>query len=81
MIVQAEVSLYPLGEPDLSPAIETLVEAIKERGCAVEMGPMSSLVQGDSSDVFPALQTGFEIVARRWRCVMVLKVSNACPAE
>ncbi|MCK4283370.1 MAG: thiamine-binding protein [Candidatus Brocadiae bacterium] len=79
MMIQAEVSLYPLGEPALSPAIEALVRAIENSGCSVETGPMSSLVRGDTGDVFRALESGFEEAARGRRCVMVVKVSNACP--
>ena len=79
MKIQAEVSLYPLREDDLFKGIYEFLEAVRERGLDVQMGPMSSLLTGESEAVFQALQAAFDRVAERTQCVLVAKLSNACP--
>jgi uncharacterized protein YqgV (UPF0045/DUF77 family) len=77
--ISAQVSLYPLGEEDLSPAIDKALHIFHEHGLDVEPGPMSTLVMGDDETVFAALQAAFRCVAERGRMVMVVTYSNACP--
>ena len=48
MIVQAEVSLYALGERDLAPAINTFLRRLDRPGLAIEIGRLSSLVTGEN---------------------------------
>ena len=47
MRVEAEVSLYPLGEERLSPFITSFVNVLKEHGCEAEVGQMSTGVFHD----------------------------------
>jgi uncharacterized protein YqgV (UPF0045/DUF77 family) len=77
--VQAEISLYPLGEPDLLPPIEEFLNVLKEEGLEPRTGSMSSIVVGESGALFPAIAKAFERIAVHHRCVLVLKYSNACP--
>jgi len=79
--VSAQVSLYPLRQQKLGPAIETLRLALEREGLELQTGPMSTLVAGDSGRVFAALQRAFEDAARRGDVVLVVTVSNACPVE
>lgn len=79
MISSMEVSLYPLGEGDIGPAIGKFISVLEEKGCSVETGPMSSLVTGDSQTLFEALGAAYEGAASDRGVVMVVKVSNACP--
>lgn len=80
MDVSAQVSLYPLRQEKLSPAIEELRVALELRGIEAQVGPMSTLVSGEVETVFRALKEGFEQVAARGPVAMVITVSNACPA-
>jgi len=80
MEVEAEVSLYPLGEPHLSNPIQAFVKVLRESGCAAETGPMSTLVKGDSKQVFDALRLGYDRACERGGVVLIVKASNCCPA-
>lgn len=79
MDISAQVSLYPLGQEDLSPFINEVVHIFRQQHLQVIPGAMSTLIYGDSDSVFTALQSAFGRVAGRGHMVMVLTVSNACP--
>ena len=77
--ITAQVSLYPLHQSDLSPAIYEALRILREHGLDVEVGTMSSLVAGDEKAVFTALQSAFSQIAEQGPVVMVATFSNACP--
>jgi len=77
--ITAQMSLYPLDQADLSPAIDEALCILREHGLEVEVGPMSSLVAGEETVVFTALQSAFSRVAEQGPVVMVATFSNACP--
>jgi uncharacterized protein YqgV (UPF0045/DUF77 family) len=79
MTLSAQISLYPLRQEKLSPAIDALRQALERRGLEAHVGPMSTVVTGDAGRLFPALQEGFEQAANRGPVAMVVTVSNACP--
>ena len=79
MPVAAQVSIYPLRQPSLSPAIEAALEAFRNRGLEVVPGAMSSVVSGDDDALFAALKDVFRRSAELGEVVMVMTVSNACP--
>jgi uncharacterized protein YqgV (UPF0045/DUF77 family) len=79
MKVQAEVSLYPLRQNDLTKPIQQFVKVMESNNLKVKTGAMSSLIAGDSQAVFENLQKAFEQLAREYEIVMSVKVSNACP--
>lgn len=79
MKVEAEVSLYPLGENHLSPAIEAFVNVLKDHGCDAQVGQMSTIVKGESANVFEALRVGYERACEEGGCVLIVKASNVCP--
>ena len=79
MNVQAEVSLYPLHCSDLTEPIRQFVELLEDNQLKVEIGPMSTLVKGDSQVVFENLKKAFGRLAEEYKVVMTLKISNACP--
>ena len=80
MRVQAEVSLYPLRQNDLSEAIEQFVESLKSNNLKVRTGPMSSVISGDESIVFESLQKAFAQAAKEYDVALTVKISNRCPA-
>jgi hypothetical protein len=79
--ITAQVSLYPLPQSPLTPDVS---EALQDfQGCAVEVEPdaTSTLLVGDDSAIFPALQQAFCHAAEQGKVVMVVTLSNACPAK
>lgn len=79
MEVEAEVSLYPLGQKEFAPGVRAFMEALRERDCRVEVEDISSLVSGDSKQVFEALRRAYERAASQGGCALVVKVCNVCP--
>jgi len=77
--ISAQVSLYPLGQEDLSPAIDEALRIFHQHGLDVAPGSMSTLISGDEAAVFSALQEAFQRAAKQGRVVMVATFSNACP--
>ena len=77
--ITAQVSLYPLGEADLSPAIDAAIGELDRHGLDRQTGTMSTVVCGDDEKVFSALLDAFRGAAARGQAVMVVTVSNACP--
>jgi uncharacterized protein YqgV (UPF0045/DUF77 family) len=79
MKVQAEISLYPLRQNELTKPIRQFVELLENNRLKAELGPMSTLVTGDSQVVFENLQKAFERLAEEYEVVMTAKISNGCP--
>jgi uncharacterized protein YqgV (UPF0045/DUF77 family) len=79
MIIQAEISLYPLRESDVVPAIYDFVRRLEQAGLQVEVGAMSSLVSGESALVFSALREAYEAACLGGSRVLVVKVRNSSP--
>jgi len=77
--VAAQVSLYPLRQAHLGPAIDAAVAAWRARGLQVQPGAMSTLVIGDDAAVWAALRDAFAGAAQQGETLMVATVSNACP--
>jgi uncharacterized protein YqgV (UPF0045/DUF77 family) len=79
MNIAAQVSLYPLGQARLGPAINAVLAIFAEHGLVVEPGAMSSVISGETAALFAALQAAFTHVAAQGQVVMVVTLSNACP--
>ena len=79
MKVQAEISLYPLRQNELSNPIQEFVQVLENNKLQVKTGSMSSFVTGDSQVVFESLRKAFEQLAEKYEVVVNAKISNACP--
>jgi len=79
MKLEAEVTLYPLGQKELGPGVKAFVEVLREHGCHVEVGSMGSFVTGDSEQVSGALRQGYDRAASQGGCVLIVKACNVCP--
>lgn len=77
--VTAQVSIYPLKQDKLSPAIDAVLETFRQHDVESQMGAMSTMVWGDDEEVFAALLDAFRKAASLGEAVMVMTVSNACP--
>lgn len=78
-LVSAQVSLYPLRQTHLGPAIDEALDAFRRHGLDVQPGAMSTQVAGDEEKVFSALRQAFGRASQRGDVVMVVTLSNACP--
>ena len=76
--LSAQVSLYPLGQEDLSPAIDEALRVFKAHGLQVEVGAMSTLLTGDETALFTALRDAAAAAMHLGPAVMVVTISNAC---
>ena len=81
MRTSAQVSVYPLRQQHLGPAVEAVRLAFEREGLAPEVGPMSTLVTGDVERIFAALRDAFVRAADLGDVAMVIALSNACPAD
>ena len=77
--IAAQVSLYPLRQESLSPAIEKALQVFQEYDLHVEPGTMSGLITGDAAAIFAALREAFRLATEQGEVVMVTTISNACP--
>ena len=78
--ISAQVSLYPLRQQSLGPAIRETVRIFRQRGLKTRVDEMSTLVWGEEQAIFDALQEAFHQAAERGDVVMAVTLSNACPA-
>ena len=76
--IKAELSIYPLRQDVLGPAIESAVQALREAGLEPLVGAMSTAIQGDRSQLFAALERAFEAASATGGLVMTVHISNAC---
>ena len=79
MKVQAEISLYPLRENELTRPIQQFIGLLENNKLKVKSGPMSTLVIGEEAVVFEKLQKAFRQLAEKYQIVMTAKISNTCP--
>jgi len=81
MMISAQVSVYPLRQERLSPAVQALGDALRSAGLGLEVGSMSTIVTGEADAIFAALREGFARAAATGHVVMTVTLSNACPVE
>lgn len=79
MSASAQVSIYPLRQPHLGPAVDAVRDVLLAHGLAPHVGPMSTLVSGEVDTLFRALGAAFADAAASGEVVMTFTVSNACP--
>ena len=79
-MITAQVSLYPLHQTSIGPAIRGAVRILGQHGLQTRIGEMSTLVWGEERAVFAALQEAFHEAAARGDTVMTVTLSNACPS-
>jgi uncharacterized protein YqgV (UPF0045/DUF77 family) len=79
MHISAQISLYPLKQQRLSPAIEEAWRILGENGLDLQKGGMSTVVSGPAERVFAGIQEVFMRAAEKGALSMVVTYSNACP--
>jgi uncharacterized protein YqgV (UPF0045/DUF77 family) len=78
LVVSAQISVYPLRQEHVRPAVEAVRQALEHQGLQPQVGPMSTVVTGEAAAVFAALQEAFGCAAATGQVVMTVTVSNAC---
>jgi len=78
-VIAAQVSLYPLRQESIGPAIREAVSVFRERGLETQLGAMSTLVWGEEQAVFAALQETFHEAVESGDTVMGTHW-RACPS-
>lgn len=77
MLIQAELSLYPLKQPDMAPSIFAFVRELEAAGVEIEIGRMSSVITGERPAVFSAIERAYAAVETHGRHVLVVKLMNS----
>ncbi|MHB1131110.1 MAG: thiamine-binding protein [Chloroflexota bacterium] len=76
--VTAQVSIYPLRQERLGPAVDAFLTGLRAHDVVIETGPASTAVSGGLDAVFAALRDGFAAAADSGECALVVTLSNAC---
>jgi uncharacterized protein YqgV (UPF0045/DUF77 family) len=77
MKINAQVSVYPLRQPHLGPAIDVVRKSLEKHQLAADVGPVSTFVTGESDDLFSALREAFDRDADRGDVVMTVTIAKA----
>jgi len=78
-MASAQISVYPLRQGRLGPAIECVRASPADHSLTPEVGPMSTIVVGDEAVILVALSEAFAKAAELGEIVTTVTVSNACP--
>lgn len=81
MKIQAELSLYPLKTDLIESPVRNFIKELSKSGVSVVPGQMSTLVAGESEEVFRVVGECFEKACGTDKMVLVVKFSNACPEK
>jgi hypothetical protein len=79
--ITAQVSLYPLPQSPLTPEVSEALQVFQSCAAEVEPDAESTLLVGDDSAIFPALQRAFCHADEQGKVVMIVTLSNACRAQ
>ncbi|MDY6866871.1 MAG: YkoF family thiamine/hydroxymethylpyrimidine-binding protein [Chloroflexota bacterium] len=77
--LSAQLSIYPLRQPSLSPTINQALKALQNHNLRVIPGSMSTLILGAEADLWEGLEDAYSKAAAQGEVVMILAISNACP--
>ena len=79
--VHLQLSVYPLRQPHLRPAIEAALRAAAGEDVDIAVGRLSTLVRGDEPAVFAALRAAFRAAGSSGSTVVVATLSGGAPSD
>jgi catechol 2,3-dioxygenase-like lactoylglutathione lyase family enzyme len=79
--VDLQLSVYPLRQPHLRPAIEVALQAAGAEGVEITVGRLSTFVRGDEPAVFAALRAAFAAAGASGPTVAVATLSTGVPSD
>lgn len=78
-VTGCQFSLYPLGQADIDTPIQEAIEAAAATGLAVQVGRLSTLMQGEEAQVFVALRAAFRAARAHGQAVMAVTITTGIP--
>jgi catechol 2,3-dioxygenase-like lactoylglutathione lyase family enzyme len=79
--VNLQLSVYPLRQAHLRPAIAAALRAAAGEGVDVTVGRLSTFIRGDEAAVFAALRVAFAAAASSGSTVMVATLTGGAPDD
>jgi hypothetical protein len=79
--VGLQLSLYPLRQEHLRPAIAAALKAASEAGLTVHVGQLSSFAPGDEETAFAGVRAAFDAARSFGPTVMVVTLSSGLPSS
>jgi catechol 2,3-dioxygenase-like lactoylglutathione lyase family enzyme len=79
--VSLQLSVYPLRQPHLRPAIAAALRAAAGQGVEITVGRLSTYVRGDEPAVFAALRAAFAAAGSSGSTVMVATLASGAPDD
>ena len=79
--VNLQLSVYPLRQPHLRPAIEAALRAAAAEGVEITVSRLSTFVRGNEPAVFAALRAAFRAAGSSGSAVMVATLANGAPDD
>lgn len=76
-MITAEVSLYPQKTTDASQIINSSLQALNRNNLQVNVGSISTRIQGSEEEVWKGLKSLFEQAGGRSEVNMVVTLSNS----
>ncbi len=79
--VGVQLSLYPLRQTQLRPALQAGVKAAADAGLHLQVGRLSSVGVTDEETAFRALRAAFRAAREHGPAVMVVTLSSRVPGD
>jgi len=79
--VGLQLSVYPLRQPHVGPAVRAAVKAAADEGVDPIVGRLSTFARGDEESVFRALRAAFTAARSFGPTVVVVTLSSGLPSE
>lgn len=78
-VISCQLSFYPLGEANFLPFIDTVISIIQNSGLPYTVNDMSTIIAGESTQVFALLQTITQTMhSQQCNFSMNIILSNTC---
>ncbi len=77
-MIGIQVSIYPLREKSLSPALNKFWDKLEERKLKFEVNSFSTIIWGEEDEIFDFLKEVWKEIAEDKSIIMVVTLSNAC---
>ena len=80
-IVSCQLSLYPLRQQDVGPAVRGGIGAARAEGCTVRVGNLSTLLWGSEEQVFAGARAAFRAAQAQGSAVMTATFVAGMPSD
>lgn len=80
MTITVEISYYPLTK-DFEDPINTFIEEISKNNISIEVGRMSTIVNGEYEKIMSVLTESMGELMKHYPSIFNLRISNSCPVK